>query len=91
MIKKKRSIVILAIFIAFMATVLLFSGLIRAGDLNPLGSPDSTMHTLDEIYDKVKHIYTYFFLRLARPLVMTTLEMSLPVQVQAKMVICERA
>ena len=59
MIKKKRFISVLAIFMAFMATALLFSGLIRAGELNPPGSPGSTMHTLDEIYDKVEQVSRY--------------------------------
>jgi hypothetical protein len=49
MFKKKSSMIVLVIFLAFMATALFFSGLIRAGDLNPPGSVGSTMKTLDEI------------------------------------------
>jgi hypothetical protein len=56
MIKKKSLIIVLVIFMAFMATVLLFSGPIRAGDIEPPGAPDSTMHTLNEIYNEVRAI-----------------------------------
>jgi hypothetical protein len=60
MIKKKSSMVVLVILVAFMATALLFSGLIRAGsDTPPCDPPCPTMHTLDEIYHKVEHLSSY--------------------------------
>jgi hypothetical protein len=58
MIKQKRSIFALAVLVAFVATGLFLPGLIGAGDLEPTDPPDSTMHTLEDIYNKVANIGT---------------------------------
>jgi len=39
-----------------MVTALLLPRLVGAGDLEPPGLPDSTMHTLDEIYNKLDQL-----------------------------------
>ena len=54
MMKQQKSMFVLAIITAFVATALFLPGLIGAGDLDPSGPPTTgTMHTLDEIYDAV--------------------------------------
>jgi len=51
--KKQESILVLAIVTAFVFTVVFLPGLLRAGELEPTGPPGPTMHTLDEIYNKM--------------------------------------
>ena len=45
----QKSVLVLTMIAALMATALFLPGLVGAGDLEPSGSPDSTMKTLDEI------------------------------------------
>jgi hypothetical protein len=54
--KQRKSILVLAVMVAFVAMGLLLPGLIGAGDLEPTDPPDSTMHTLDEIYNKLDQL-----------------------------------
>jgi hypothetical protein len=54
--KQKKSILVLAVMVAFVATGLFLPGLVEAGDLEPSASPGSTMHTLEDIYNKVSNI-----------------------------------
>lgn len=54
--KQRKSILVLAIITTFIAMGFFVPGLAGAGDLDPPGTPDSTMHTLDEIYDKLELI-----------------------------------
>jgi len=54
--KQKKSILILAVMVVFVATGLFLPGLISAGDLEPSSPPGSTMHTLDEIYNKLDQL-----------------------------------
>ena len=46
----------MAIITAFIATALFLPGLVSAGDLEPGAAPGSTMHTLDEIYNKLDQL-----------------------------------
>ena len=43
----------LAAITVFVAMAAFLPGLVRAGNLEPSAPPSSTMHTLDEIYEKV--------------------------------------
>jgi len=61
--KGKKAIVVLALITAFIAMGLVLPGLARAGDLEPpagavdgSGNPVSTMHTLDELYNKLEEL-----------------------------------
>ena len=54
--KKQESILVLAIVTAFVFTVVFLPGLLRAGDLEPTGPPGPTMHTLDEIYNRLDQL-----------------------------------
>lgn len=45
----QKSMLVLAMITALMATALFLPGLVSAGDLEPSGPPGSTMKTLDEI------------------------------------------
>jgi hypothetical protein len=49
MVKKKRLMVVLVIFVAFMATALFLPNNLRCGSLEPTAPPGSTMKTLEEI------------------------------------------
>ena len=51
--KQRKSMLILAVMVAFVGLGLFLPGLIGAGDLEPSSPPGSTMHTLDEIYNKL--------------------------------------
>ena len=50
---EKKSVLVLAIAMAFAATALLLPGLVGAGELEPSEELGPTMHTLDEIYNKL--------------------------------------
>jgi hypothetical protein len=50
---KKMKVRVKAIFLAFMAVVLLVPVMTMAGSLEPIAPPAPTMHTLDEIYQKL--------------------------------------
>ena len=54
--KQKKWILVLATITVFMATALFLPGPVGAGNLDPSESPDSTMHTLEEIYEKLGDI-----------------------------------
>lgn len=54
--KKQQKLLVLAIITAFIATALFLPGLVSAGDLEPGAAPGSTMHTLDEIYNKLDQL-----------------------------------
>ncbi|MDL1976142.1 MAG: DUF1566 domain-containing protein [Deltaproteobacteria bacterium] len=54
--KKQQKLLVLAIITAFIATALFLPGLVSAGDLEPDAAPGSTMHTLDEIYNKLDQL-----------------------------------
>ncbi|MFC1838570.1 DUF1566 domain-containing protein [Thermodesulfobacteriota bacterium] len=45
---------VLTIIIVFIGMALFIPGLVGSGDLDPSGPPGSTMHTLDEIYNKLE-------------------------------------
>jgi hypothetical protein len=47
---------VLATITIFVTTAAFLPRLVRAGDLEPSTSPDSTMHTLDEIYQKLEQL-----------------------------------
>jgi hypothetical protein len=54
--KQKKSILVLAVMVAFVAMGLFLPGLIGAGDLEPTAGPDdpgSAMYTLDDIYNRL--------------------------------------
>ena len=52
--KRKKSMLVLAIIMGFIATALFLPGLVSAGNLEPGGPPTTgTMHTLEEIYEVV--------------------------------------
>ena len=53
--KQKKSLLVLGIAAGFMA-VLFLPGLIGAGDLDPANTPGPTMHTLEEIYNKLDQL-----------------------------------
>jgi quinol-cytochrome oxidoreductase complex cytochrome b subunit len=46
---KKKSMIVMAIFMIFFATIVFLPVLIGAGDMEPSGVPGPTMKTLDEI------------------------------------------
>ena len=50
----RKTLLVLAVISAFMATTVFLPKLTRAGDLEPPGSPEPTMHTMDEIYNKLE-------------------------------------
>ncbi len=54
--KQKKSLLVLAVMVAFICTGIFLPGLIGAGDLEPNAAPGSTIHTLDEIHNKVANI-----------------------------------
>ncbi|MFX0201171.1 MAG: DUF1566 domain-containing protein [Candidatus Hodarchaeota archaeon] len=54
--KQQKSILVLATITVFVATALFLAGLVRAGNLEPSAPPGSTMHTLDEIYQKLEQL-----------------------------------
>jgi hypothetical protein len=54
--KQRKSILLLSVIVAFLGLGLFFPGLIGAGDLEPSSPPGSTMHTLEDIYNKVANI-----------------------------------
>jgi hypothetical protein len=57
MSKQKKSMLVLAMITAFVATAVFVPGPIGAGNLEPPGPPTTgTMHTLDEIYSKLEAI-----------------------------------
>jgi hypothetical protein len=47
---------VLATITIFVTTAMFLPGLVRAGNLEPSAAPDSTMHTLDEIYQKLEQL-----------------------------------
>lgn len=50
--KQQKSMLVLAIITAFMAAALFLPGLVSAGELEPVGPPNTgTMYTLEEIYN----------------------------------------
>jgi hypothetical protein len=51
--KEQKSMLVLAVITALIATVLFLPGLIGAGELEPSGPPRPTMYTLDEIVQAV--------------------------------------
>ncbi len=51
--KGQTRILVLVMIVSFISAGLLMPGFIGAGDIEPPGVPGSTMHTLDEIYDKI--------------------------------------
>ena len=53
MIKRQKRMMVLAMITVFIATALFLPGLVGAGDLEPPGPPESTMHTLEQIYNNV--------------------------------------
>ena len=57
MSKQTKSIVALAIFIV---VVLILPGLAKAGSLEPSAPPGATMHTLEDIYNKIDSISTLY-------------------------------
>ena len=54
--KRKKLMFALAIMTAFITTALFLPGLVSAGDLEPSALPGPTMHTLDEIYNKLDQL-----------------------------------
>ena len=54
--KKQQKLLVLAIIMGFIATALFLPGLVSAGDLEPSAAPWPTMHTLDEIYNKLDQL-----------------------------------
>ncbi len=56
--KQRKSILVLAVIVAFICAGLFLPGLIGAGNLEPSAAPGSTMHTLEDIYNKVANIGT---------------------------------
>jgi hypothetical protein len=55
--KQQKSMLVLAVMAAFMATVMFLPGLIGAGELDPPDPPTTgTMHTLEEIYNELQSI-----------------------------------
>ena len=55
--KQKRSLLVLAGLTVFVGVAVFLPGLIGAGNLEPPGPPDSTMRTLDEIYDQLAGLH----------------------------------
>ncbi len=51
--KQQKWMLVLAVMGAFIATVLFLPGLTGAGELEPGNTPGPTMHTLEEIYNKL--------------------------------------
>ena len=54
--KGKITLLVVAMITAFVIMALVLPGPIRAGELEPPGPPGPTMHTLDEIYNKLTAI-----------------------------------
>ena len=54
--KQRKSMLVLAVMGAFMATAMFSPGLVGAGDLEPPDPPTGTMHTLEQIYEKLDMI-----------------------------------
>ncbi len=54
--KRQTRILVLAIIVAFISAGLFMPRLVGAGNMEPSATPGSTMHTLDEIYNKVNKI-----------------------------------
>jgi hypothetical protein len=54
--ERKQWAMVLATISVFVMTAAFLSGLVRAGDLEPSAPPGSTMHTLDEIYQKLEKL-----------------------------------
>ena len=52
MISQKRQILVLGVLTVFISAGLLFPGLLFSGDLDPTNPPGSTMHNLEDIYNK---------------------------------------
>jgi len=52
----QKKMLVLAMMTAFVATALFLPGLLCAGNLEPSVPPGPTMHTLDEVYDKLEVI-----------------------------------
>ena len=51
--KQKNAMLVQAVMVVFMATVLLWPGMLGAGELEPPGSPASTMKTLDQVEPRI--------------------------------------
>jgi len=54
--KKHESVTALLVITAFVVMATLLAGVVRAGVLEPVDPPDPTMHTLDEIYNKLDQL-----------------------------------
>ena len=52
--KKKKPDWVILIVAVFTSTILFLPGQIQAGDLEPSAPPGATMHTLEEIYNKIE-------------------------------------
>jgi hypothetical protein len=54
--ERRKWTIVLATITVFVTTAAFLPGLVCAGNLEPSESPDSTMHTLDEIYHKLQQL-----------------------------------